>query len=247
MSDSSLYILMTGTAAVMDRMTAIANNLANSNTTAYKAQQPVFQAMPYYHQGEPDRVGVVARDQSANFTPGAVVHTGRKLDVAVNGPGWIGVQGSDGQPAYTRDGSFVITPNGVLETSGGHPVLGQSGGPITLPPLQSITIGEDGTISGVPLGGDPNQVVAFDRIMLANPPTSSLQRRGDGLFADTSGAIRIDGSVRIESGALEQSNVDQVGMMMNLIESARMFQTQTSLIRTIGNLGQGQSTPLSLQ
>jgi flagellar basal-body rod protein FlgF len=246
-SDQTLYLLMTGAAAVMDQMTVTTNNLANANTTAYKAQTPTFQSVPYNQQGAPGRVGVVARDRTADFTPGAIMLTGRKLDVAVEGQGWIGVQGSDGQPAYTRNGSLNIGPNGSLETSDGHPVLGQGGGPISLPPLQSITIGDDGTVSGVPLGQVPAQITAFDRIMLANPPPAQLTRRSDGLFSDTSGALRIDGNVRIKSGALEQSNVDSVGMMMKLIESTRMFQMQTGLMHTLGTMGQGSSTPLSLQ
>jgi flagellar basal-body rod protein FlgF len=247
MSNQVLYILMSGAAAVMDRMAATTNNLANASTTGFKAQQPVFQAAPYYLQGQPDRVDVVARDQAANFTPGTIVQTGRKLDVAVVGQGWIAVQGADGQPAYTRNGALDIGPNGVLETNDGHPLLGQSGTPITLPPLQSLTIGQDGTVSGVLMGQDATQITAFDRIMLANPAPSQLSRRGDGLFADGSGALQIDGNVKVQSGALEQSNVDSVGMMMNLIESTRMFQMQTGLMHTIGTMGQGSTSPLSLQ
>ena len=247
MSDQVLYILMTGATAVMNQMAVTTNNLANANTTAFKAQEPTFQAVPYQQASDADSIGVVAHDRFANLKPGAIVSTGRKLDIAVEGKGWIGVQGRDGQPAYTRNGSLNIGPNGVLETSDGHPVLGQGGTPITLPPLQSINIGDDGTVSGVPTGQPATQIVAFDRIMLANPPAAQMTRRPDGLFADTSGALSITGDVHIKSGALEQSNVDSVGMMMNLIESTRMFQMQTGLMHTFSTLGQGNSTPLSLQ
>ncbi|HEY7992355.1 MAG TPA: flagellar basal-body rod protein FlgF [Stellaceae bacterium] len=247
MSEQALYVLMTGAAAIMDQMTVTANNLANANTTAYKAQKPTFQSVPYVEDGQASRAGVVARDRTADFTPGAIVQTGRALDLAVEGQGWIGVQGADGQPAYTRNGSLQIGPNGTLMTNDGHPVLGQGGGPISLPPLQNITIGEDGTISGVLLGQDSTKMTAFDRIMLANPPAKQMTRRTDGLFADATGAIRIDGNVRVKSGALEQSNVDSVGMMMNLIENQRMFQMQTGLMHTMGQMNQGNSTVLSLQ
>lgn len=247
MSNQVLYLLMTGTAAVMNQMTVTSNNLANANTTGFKAQQPTFQAVPYTEDGHSDGAGVTARDGGANLIAGPISETGRKLDIAVEGQGWIAVRGSDGQPAYTRNGSLTIGPGGVLQTSDGHPVLGQSGGQITLPPLQSVSIGEDGTVSGVPMGQPAAQIVAFDRIMLANPPASQMTRRGDGLFADTSGALSIDGTVRVKSGALEQSNVDSVGMMMNLIESTRMFQMQTGLMHTMGTMGQGANTPLSLQ
>lgn len=231
----------------MNQMAVTSNNLANANTTGFKSQQPVFQAVPYSDGGQPDGAGVVARDGGANLLAGPISETGRKLDIAVEGQGWIAVRASDGQPAYTRNGSLTIGPGGVLQTADGHPVLGQASGPITLPPLQSISIGEDGTVSGVPMGQPATQVVAFDRVMLANPPASQMTRRGDGLFADSSGALSIDGTVRVKSGALEQSNVDSVGMMMHLIESTRMFQMQTGLMHTMGTMGQGASTPLSLQ
>jgi flagellar basal-body rod protein FlgF len=246
-SEQALYVLMTGATAVMDQMAVTANNLANANTTAYKAQAPTFQAVPYYEGGHADNSGVVARDRSADLKPGEIMMTGRTLDIAVEGQGWIGVQGSDGQPAYTRNGSLNIGPNGMLQTSDGHPVLGQGGGPISLPPLQSVTIGDDGTISGVPAGQQATQITAFDRIMLANPPAAQMVRRPDGLFSDTSGAVRIDGNIHVKSGALEQSNVDSVGMMMKLIENTRMFQMQTGLMHTMGTMGQGSSSPLSLQ
>lgn len=247
MSDQVLYLLAAGVNAVQDRMSATTNNLANANTTAFKAQMPIFQATPYYNQGHPDRVGVSAREQGSSMKAGPVTQTGRNLDVAVVGPGWIGVQSSDGQPAYTRNGALFISPTGVLQTNDGHPVLGQGATPITLPALQSVSIGEDGTISGVLAGGDPTKVTAFDRIMLANPPAKGLQRRGDGLFQDTRGGISIDGNVRVQAGSLEQSNVDSVGMMMSLIEHTRMFQMQSGMMHTMATIGQGASTPLSLQ
>jgi flagellar basal-body rod protein FlgF len=246
MSDQVLYILMTGANAVMDRMTATTNNLANVNTTGFKAQQPVFQSFPLYNQGQPDRVDVAAREATANFASGATQQTGRSLDIAVKGPGWIAVQGQDGNPAYTRAGSLHISALGVLETAEGHPVLGQSGTPITLPPLQSVSIGDDGTVSGVQVGQEPTQIAAFDRIMLANPPSSNLARQADGLFADQTGALSIDGQVQVQSGALEQSNVDPVGMMVTLIENSRMFQMQTNLMHTVATMGQGGQSPLSL-
>jgi len=247
MSDQVLYLLMSGVNAVQDRMTATANNLANTNTTAFKAQRPVFTAQPYYHQGQPDRVATQTRDQGADFKPGPVAQTGRSLDVALKGQGWIGVQAKDGGTAYTRNGALFISPTGVLQTNDGHPVLGQGNTPITLPPLSSVTIGEDGTVSGVVAGGDPSKVTSFDRIMLANPPAAQMQRRTDGLFGDASGAVQIDGNVQLQPNALEQSNVDSVSMMMNLIENTRMFQMQSGFMHSFTSLGQGAQSPLSLQ
>jgi flagellar basal-body rod protein FlgF len=237
---------MTGLNATMDRMTAATNNLANASTTAFKAQQPVFQARPFYGQGLPDRVDVISTEDTADFRPGPIEQTGRNLDVAVNGTGWIGVQAADGTPALTRNGALTISADGLLQTSDGNPVLGNGGTPITLPPLQNVTIGEDGTISGTPLGEPATSITTLNRIFLANPQAKSLKRRSDGLFADQTGQPLPDASVKLQVGALEGSNANPVAMMMSMIENARSFQMQTELVHLAATEGQGQSSPLTL-
>jgi flagellar basal-body rod protein FlgF len=246
MSQQAIYLAMTGLNATMERMTAATNNLANASTTAFKAQQPVFQARPLYGQGLPDRVNVTSTDDSADFKPGPIEQTGRSLDVAISGPGWIAVRANDGTTALTRNGSLAISSTGVLETSDGNPVLGRGGAPISLPPLQNVTIGEDGTISGNLVGQPADQVVTLNRILLANPPPASLTRRGDGLFQDQAGTPTPDAAVKLQVGALEGSNANPVSMMMSMIENARMFQMQTELVHMAVTNGQGQSSPLTL-
>lgn len=246
MSQQLHYLTMTGLSATMDRITAATNNLANINTTGFKAQRPVFEAVPFYNQGLPDRVDVTARQDTADFRAGTVEQTGRSLDVAINGSGWIAVQASDGTVGLTRNGAFSMSATGVLQTSAGQPVLGNGFAPITLPNLQSVTIGTDGTISGVPRGQEPDQVTTLGRIMLVNPPNAALVRRSDGLFQTTNGQPRPDAQVRLAVGSLEGSNADSVSLMISLIENTRMFQMQSQLVHLTGNLGQGQGTPLSL-
>jgi flagellar basal-body rod protein FlgF len=246
MSQQLVYLAMSGLNATMDRMTSATNNLANASTTAFKAQQPVFQAQPLYGQGLPDRVDVATAQDTANFKAGPIEGTGRDLDVAIKGQGWIGVQATDGSMALTRNGSLAISGTGVLQTSDGNPVLGKGGAPITLPPLQKVTIGADGTISGVAVGQTPDQVATLNRIMLVNPPTAALSRRTDGLFADQQGRPTPDASVQLQVGALEGSNANPVETMMSMIENTRIFQMQTELVRMTLNAGQGQSSPLTL-
>jgi len=101
MSQQTIYLALSGLSATMDRMTAGANNLANTNTTAFKAQQPIFRSEPFYGQGLPDRVDVTSSEESADFKAGPIEATGRDLDVAVKGPGWIAVQAADGSVALT--------------------------------------------------------------------------------------------------------------------------------------------------
>lgn len=246
MSAQVLYLVMSGLNATMDRLTANTNNLANANTTAFKAQRPVFQAFPLYGQGLPDRVSVGAQQDTADFSSGPIDHTGRPLDVAINGKGWIGVQASDGSKALTRNGSLSVSSTGTLQTSDGRPVLGSNGGPITLPPMQSITIGTDGTISGALVGQPPDQVAALNRILLTNPPDNQLERGTDGLFRDAQGAPTPDAKVQLQVGALEGSNADTIGLMMNMLENTRTFQMQTELVHMVLAAQQGNNTPLSI-
>jgi flagellar basal-body rod protein FlgF len=246
MSQQMVYLAMTGLNATMDRMTAATNSLANANTTAFKAQQPVFQAQPYYGQGLPTRVNVSAKEDTSDFKSGPIEQTGRPLDVAVKGMGWIAVQAPDGNIALTRNGSLSVAPTGVLQTSDGNPVLGKGFAPITVPPLQSMTIGQDGTISGALVGQSPDQVATLNRIALTNPPLSALRRRSDGMFEDAVATPPADAHVQLQVAALEGSNANPVALMMNMIENTRMFQMQTELVRTVTNFAQNQGTPLSL-
>lgn len=246
MSQQLFYLAMGGLDAAMQQTSAAANNLANRGTTAFKAERPVFQALPFYGQGLPDRVVVTAREDGADLRAGAIQQTGRNLDVAVAGDGWIAVQASDGSVGLTRNGALSVSPVGILQTSDGYPVLGQGLTPIALPPLQKVTIGKDGTISGTLTGQTPDQIAALNRIMLTNPPVASLQRRSDGLFQPTSGSVQPDPAVRLQTGALEQSNAEPMSLMLNMIETTRTFEMQTELMRTLLNAGQGQSSPLTL-
>ncbi len=246
MSQQIFYLAMAGLNATMDRVNAAANNLANRGTTGFKAQKPIFEALPLYGQGEPDRVMVEARGDGADFKPGSIQQTGRSLDVAVKGAGWIVVQGADGNPALSRDGSLSISPSGILQDDSGHPVLGEGFAPIVLPPLQSVTIGADGTVSGALQGASPDQIAALARIMLANPPNTALQRSPDGLFTDANAPLQPDAAVQLQVGALEESNADTIAMMMDMIETSRTFQMQTEMMRMVLTAAQGQSSPLNL-
>jgi flagellar basal-body rod protein FlgF len=246
MSQPLTYVALSGINATMDRMTSATNNLANASTTAFKAQQPVFKAQPLYGQGLPDRVDVTASEDTIDFKSGPVEVTGRDLDVAVVGQGWIGVQAKDGSTALTRNGSLSISPTGVLQTSDGNPVLGKGSAPITLPPMQKVSIGADGTVSGTLLGQTPDQIATVNRLMLVNPPTAALARRGDGLFANKQGTSTPDAKVQLQVGALEGSNANSIATMMSMIENTRTFQMQTELVHTMNSFGQGQASPLTL-
>jgi flagellar basal-body rod protein FlgF len=136
----------------------------------------------------------------------------------------------DGTEAYTRNGSFEASENGILQTKTGIPVQGD-GGPITIPPDSRITVGGDGTISVVQEGGPQNVVNAVGRIKLVNPPETDLVRGADGLFRLAGGAAAPqDEAVRLAGGYLENSNVNPVEQMVAMISLARQFEMQMRMI-----------------
>jgi flagellar basal-body rod protein FlgF len=167
-----------------------------------------------------------------NLQPGTIMATGNELDIAVNGPGWIAVRAADGAEAYTRAGDLRVLPTGQLVNGAGHPVIGNSGAPISLPPSEKIEVGSDGTISVLPNGQTPDALAVVDRIKLVNPDPAQLDKGLDGLMRlrDNSAAPP-DAKVSVVSGALETSNVNTVDAMVNMIELARRFDVQVKLMK----------------
>jgi len=192
------------------------------------------------------RAFVVNSTVGTDMTPGPINQTGRPLDIAVSGSGWIAVRGADGKEAYTRDGGLKLSPNGVLQTRSGLDVLGESGA-IVVPPNSNVAIGGDGTVSVIPNDGVPNAVSIVGRIKLVNPPEASMDRGADGLFRQKSGQIAAaDGNVQVTPGALEGSNVSAVQMLVDMITSARQFDTQMKLMQTAESSDRGWSNILNL-
>jgi flagellar basal-body rod protein FlgF len=229
--DKLIYTAMTGAKHTLGRQAAVANNLANVSSTGYRAEEHRLRAVPIVSEAMPTRAFVVDSSVANDFTPGPMQHTGRTLDVAVQGQGWIAVQAQDGSEAYTRNGSLEVNVNGVLQTRSGLPVLGD-GGPISIPPDNEITIAKDGTISIVPRSGAQNTVSAVGRLKLVNPSENELVRGTDGLFRLSSSEAEADNKVALASGYLEGSNVNVVEQMVTMISLARQFDMQTKLLQS---------------
>lgn len=233
--DRLIYTAMTGASHILQQQAAVSENLSNTNTPGFRAAINTFRAVPVEGEGLPTRVMVVDSVVGADFTPGSMEPTGRDLDVAIDGKGWIAVQAGDGKEAYTRNGSFQVTTNGILQTRSGLNVLGDNG-PITLPPNAEVSIAKDGTIMATPAGGKTEEAVRVGRLKLTNPPESQLARGEDGLFRMRDGsATAADGKVRVVSGNLESSNVSAVEAMVNMITLARQFDTQMKMLQTADN------------
>ena len=229
--DRSLYVAMTGATQTMRAQEAVSHNLANASTVGFKSELSAFQSLPVLGQGEATRINAVARGIGADATQGSVTSTGRSLDVAVQGTGWIAVQAPDGSEGYTRAGDLQLTADGLLTDANGNPVLG-NGGPISLPASAQLRIGEDGTISTVPIGEGPSTVAALDRLRLVNPDPTQLVQGGDGLMHLTGGGVATpDTTVRVTSGALENSNVNASSELVKMIALSRQYDMQIKSIK----------------
>ena len=230
--DRLIYTAMTGASQAFMRQAGVANNLANASTTGFRAMEHRFRAVPVQGPGAPTRAFVVDASVANVFDQGPLMATGRPLDVAVQGAGWIAVEGANGTEAYTRAGNLQVNVNGQLQTASGLNVLGD-GGPIAIPPDNNITISPDGTVSAVPLFGTPNNVNVVGRIKLVNPPENELVRGDDGLFRLQGGAAApADPNVRVAGGYLEGSNVNVVDQMVQMISLARQFEMQVRMLQT---------------
>jgi flagellar basal-body rod protein FlgF len=231
MIDRMLYVAMSGAKETLLSQANASNNLANASTPGFLADLNQFRSMPVFGQGHPTRVYAMNERPQADFAQGSVVQTGRDLDVAVKGGGWIAVQAADGNEAYTRRGDLYVDQNGLLKTGNDLPVMG-NGGPIAIPPADKIDIGLDGTISIVPAGQASNELAIVDRIKLVDPPRQDMAKGLDGLMRYTGGVAEADANQRVASGSLESSNVNVVNEMVDMIELARRFEMQVKMMKT---------------
>ncbi len=230
--DRLIYTAMTGAKHAFLQQAGVAQNLANAATTGYRAMEHKFRAVPIQGEGAPTRAFVVDASVADVFDQGPMMATGRPLDVAVRGAGWIAVEAPDGTEAYTRAGNLQTNANGLLQTAGGLNVVGD-GGPLAVPPDNRVTIAPDGTVSTVPLFGVPNNVGVVGRIKLVNPPENELVRGADGLFRLKSGnPADVDETVKLATETLEGSNVNPVDAMVNMISLARQFEMQIKMLQT---------------
>jgi flagellar basal-body rod protein FlgF len=233
--DRMIYTAMTGAKHILDQQATNSHNLANATSTGFRAQVDSFRAVPVVSEGLPTRTMVVDATVGADFTPGAIQSTNRDLDVAIEGQGWFAVSRGNGSEAYTRNGAFQLSENGMLQTSSGLPVLGD-GGPISIPPDSVISIAKDGTISAISTATPSAAVNEIGRLKLVNPPENNMVRGHDGLFNTKDGSpAEADAVVNVVSGALESSNVNVIDAMVNMISLARQFDTQMKLMQNAEN------------
>lgn len=230
--DRMIYVAMTGAREAMRVQSRVAHNIANASTTGFREVRHSVDSTAVPGPGFGTRVNPVSLPDSFDTTSGTMVQTGRDLDIAVQGAGWIAVQDASGAEAYTRAGNLRINAAGLLETASGELVRG-NGGPISIPAFNQLYIGDDGQISIVPQGQNPESLAVVDRIKLVNPPAGQLVQTGNGLFRTADGnAAAADANVRIASGQLESSNVNAAAALVEMIELSRAYEMQVRAMHT---------------
>lgn len=233
--DRLIYTAASGAKHILEQQATTSNNLANVSTSGFRAQLDTFRAVPVQSEGLPTRAFVVDNTVGADFSAGPLQVTGRDLDVAIKGKGWIAVQTADGSEAYTRNGALQVSPNGILTTQNGQTVAGE-GGPIAIPPNTTVSVGADGSVSTLTTDTVPATSTIVGRIKLANPDEKQLVRGDDGMFRMQDGSSApADPAVTVAGGALEGSNVSAVDSMVNMITLGRSFEMQMSMLKNAEN------------
>jgi len=246
----SLWVAKTGLEAQQTRMTVVAQNLANINTTGFKRGRAIFEDLLYQNvvqvggltsqQTESPTglnlgtgVRVVATDKQ--FAQGNLITTNNPFDFAVEGRGFFEILLPDGTQAYTRDGTFQLNADGELVTSAGYTMQPS----ITIPNgAQSVSVGVDGAVSAVLAGqSDPIQVGTVQLVDFVNP--AGLQARGQNLLIETvssgppqPGTPGLNGLGSVEQGSLETSNVNVVEELVSMIETQRAYEMNSRAIET---------------
>jgi flagellar basal-body rod protein FlgG len=256
----ALWAAKTGLDAQQTRLAVVSNNLANVNTAGFKKSRAVFEDLLYQNvrqvggstsqdtqaaSGLSIGTGVRVVATEKTFTQGAMNQTGNALDLAINGRGFFQVLMPDGTAAYTRAGDFQVNHQGQLVTSAGYVVQPA----INIPNgAQSITIGNDGIVT-VALAGQaaPTQVGSIQLADFINP--AGLQPRGENLLTESAssgtaqpGTPGLNGLGSISQGTVEESNVNVVEEMVNMIETQRAYEMNTKAIQTADQMLQYLST-----
>jgi flagellar basal-body rod protein FlgF len=243
--DKLLYVAMSGAKQNMLSLSVNANNLANAKTTGFKADLAQARSMQAFGEGMASRVFSQTERASQNFDSGALMTTGRDLDIAIAGDGWMAVQGVDGNEAYSREGHLRLTQEGGLQTSNGEAVLGDNGPIFLTLPVANIKISGDGTIMVQPEGAPATIQEEAGRIKLVNPDVRLIEKGNDGLFRRKDGQVEdANVNVGVMGGMLEASNVNPINEMTDMIALQRQFEMQLKMMKTAEEIDENASSLL---
>ena len=245
--DRLVYTAYSGLRGRMAAQASIANNMANASTVGFRSDSFNMEQLAGKGAGFDGRALMSEEVVDADRKAGAIVNTGRDLDVAIDGNAWMAVQAADGEEAYTRRGDLSIAPSGVLQTGDGFPVIG-NGGPITIPPAAKVTISADGSILVVPPGGDRDKPQIVDRLKLVDPKgTTTLKGMDNLLRVKDGGTLPANLDATVKTGSLEQSNVNVTETLIQMIENQRSYEIQAKMLNTAKDLDEGGASLMRMQ
>lgn len=241
--ESTLLVALSRADVLTRNMNVVANNIANSTTTGYKAQRMLFELAREKPIPSQPLDFVTDRSTYLDLSPGVIQQTGNPLDVAIDGEGYFAVRLPDGSTGYTRNGSFQLNPEGSLVDQNGNVVMGDGGTELQFQPdTKDITIAGDGTIT--------SDTSVLGKLSLAafSDKQKQLAPFGDGYYKAQNGAVATaPTNPRLVQGSIEGSNVQTVREMTNMMQIVRSYQSVQRImdneherirnaIRTIGRV-----------
>lgn len=244
--DRLIYTAYSGMTGSTTRQRVIASNMANAQTIGFRAE--MLNAVPMTLKGPALEARAMTEGEvrGASMKQGVLTETGNPLDIAMTGHTMLAVQAEDGTEAYTRRGDLAIDATGVLVNGDGRPVVGD-GGPVTVPPGSKVSIGPDGSVlaANPDTPDQPAQQIA--RLKIASTDGSKIEKGLDGLFRVVGGGVLpADEDAKIQTGTLEQSNVDPTAILVEMVEAQRLFDMRTKLIATAREVDEGSAALMRL-
>jgi flagellar basal-body rod protein FlgF len=230
--DRLIFTAYSGLSASMVQQRVIANNMANAQTTGFRAELLTTTPTTIKGPGLEARAMTDAQVRGASTKQGDVMQTGNPLDVALTGDTMLAVQAGNGDEAYTRRGDLSVDANGTLVNGDNLPVLSDTG-PITVPPGVALKIAPDGTV----LAGDPAQAGAppqpIGKLKLATTTGSDVEKGLDGLFHVAGGGVLpTDDAAKVIPGSLEKSNVNPTQVLVDMVAAQRLFDMRARVVST---------------
>lgn len=228
-----IHTAVSGAELAQTALRITANNLANVNTVGFKADMEQAKSLQITGEGYRTRFQAQLMPVATDLQAGAMMETGRDLDVAVSDKGFIVVQDANGNEAYTRSGELQVGANGQL-TVNGFAVMGGAAA-IQLPEFGDIDISPDGTLNLLPVGG--GVIEQQERIKLVDSDNRVMVKGADGLFRAVDGEpLDQAENITLRSGVLEGSNVNAVEEMVSTMNISRQFELNLKMMKTADEL-----------
>lgn len=245
--DRLIYTSLSGMRGSMARQTSTAHNLANVMTPGFRGDLAEAQSL-WLGGGNGHTTRSMGSEEviGADMRSGTISATGRDLDIAMEGEAMLMVQAPNGEMSFTRRGDLQMTVTGLLTTGDGHPVQGV-GGPLVIPPSDSVRIDQEGRVWAVPIGGDPENPVEVDRLRLVTPVGAQIVKGIDNLFrVRGDGILPDDPEARIITQSLEGSNVSATSALVEMIEASKSWDNQLELISNARDMDSASANLMQL-